>query len=114
VSEFCYVTTTGRRTGASHRIEIWYADSPDRPDTIYLLAGGRDRSDWVRNLIAQPRCTVEIDDCPYEGAGRVVEGTDEDEPARAAVYDKYARTYGDLDEWRAHALPIAIDLQRAD
>ena len=45
---FCYVTTTGRRTGDPHRIEIWFAMTGD---TIYLLSGGRGRSDWVCNMI---------------------------------------------------------------
>ena len=113
MSEYCYVTTTGRRTERPHRIEIWYADAPNRPGTIYLLAGGRHRSDWVRNLVEDPRCTVEIDGVTYEGTGHIVEHTAEDEPARAAVYDKYAPTNPDLDGWRIEALPVAIDLQSA-
>ena len=56
---FCYVTTTGRVTGKPHRIEIWFAAAPEA-DTIYILSGGRERSDWVRNLVASPSCTVEL------------------------------------------------------
>lgn len=112
MSEYCYLTTTGRRTQRPHRIEIWYADAPRDDDKIYLLAGGRERADWVRNLIVQPRCTVEIDGTAYGGTGRIVEGSTEDELARTAVYDKYAPTNGDLDDWRVEALPVAIDLKR--
>ncbi|HTL83767.1 MAG TPA: nitroreductase family deazaflavin-dependent oxidoreductase [Acidimicrobiia bacterium] len=107
-TDFCYVTTTGRNTGAPHRIEIWFAAATDR-DTIYLLAGGRDRSDWVRNLQAHPSCTVEINGARYDGTARMVEGTNEDEIARTLVHDKYA-TGDDLQEWRAAALPVAIDV----
>jgi deazaflavin-dependent oxidoreductase (nitroreductase family) len=106
--DFCYVTTRGRTSGRPHRIEIWFAASPDS-DTIFMLSGGRDRADWVRNLVASPRCTVEIGDARFVGYGRVIEGTDEDEPARTLVYDKYANG-DDLASWRATALPIAIDL----
>ena len=74
---FCYVTTTGRRSGRPHRIEIWFAAAPDS-DTIYLLAGGRDRSDWVRNLAARPECTVEIGADSYRGTARLVEDTSEE------------------------------------
>jgi deazaflavin-dependent oxidoreductase (nitroreductase family) len=111
-TDFCYVTTTGRNTGKPHRIEIWFAAAPESErDTIYLLAGGRDRSDWVRNLKAHPSCAVEINGTHYRGTGRVVEGTGEDETARTLVHDKYAQG-DDLEQWRGEALPVAIDLSR--
>ena len=109
--DFCYLTTTGRTTGEPHRIEIWFAAHPAR-DTIYMLSGGRDRADWVRNLVASPHCRVEIGDRRLVGDGRVIEGTDDDELARTLVHDKYA-TGDDLESWRATALPVAIDLRPA-
>ena len=109
--DFCYVTTTGRSSGQPHRIEIWFAAHPDR-DTIFMLSGGRERADWVRNLVASPRCAVQFRDAHFVGYGRVIEGTDEDEPARALVHDKYAHG-DDLAGWRATALPVAIDLTPA-
>jgi deazaflavin-dependent oxidoreductase (nitroreductase family) len=105
---FCYVTTTGRLSGSPHRIEIWFAASPGS-ETIYLLSGGRERSDWVRNLVANPTCTVEIGAETYRGNARIVEGSSEEEPARRMVYEKYRRA-DDLETWRDEALPIAIDL----
>ena len=106
--DFCYVTTTGRTTGKPHRIEIWFAAHPDR-DTIFMMSGGRDRADWVRNIVASPTCSVEIGNETFVGYGRVIEGTDE-ELARTLVHDKYARG-DDLASWRATALPLAIDLK---
>jgi deazaflavin-dependent oxidoreductase (nitroreductase family) len=106
--EFCYVTTTGRTSGGAHRIEIWFAAHPER-DTIYLLSGAGDQADWVRNLVSSPRCNVELGDAVYVGDARLIVGTDEDEPARTLVHDKYAHG-DDLTSWRATALPIAIDL----
>ena len=108
--DFCYVTTSGRTTGKPHRIEIWFATAPES-DTIYLLAGGRERADWVRNLQAQPRCIVEINGVRYDGHARMIEGTNEDEIARTFVHDKYAQG-DDLEQWRGEALPVAIDLTR--
>jgi len=110
--DFCYVTTTGRTSGRPHRIEIWFAAHPER-DTIYMLSGGRQRADWVRNLVASPRCTVEIGGARFVGYGRVIEDTDEDEPARTLVHDKYAQG-DDLAGWRATSLPVAIDLTPSD
>ena len=110
--DFCYVTTHGRVTGRPHEIEIWFAVAPDAA-TLYLLSGGGDRSDWVRNLRADPVVTVRLRDGTRPGVGRVVEpGTVEDETARRLVFDKYQpRSGGDLSGWRAAALPVAIDLQ---
>jgi deazaflavin-dependent oxidoreductase (nitroreductase family) len=110
--DFCYLTTTGRTTGKPHRIEIWFAAHPAR-DTIYMLSGGRDRADWVNNIVASPRCSVEIGDRRLAGIARVIEGTDDDELARTLVHDKYAHG-DDLASWRASALPVAVDLSAAD
>ena len=111
--DFCYVTTTGRTSGQPHRIEIWFAAQPGR-DTIFMLSGGRERADWVRNLVASPRCDVEIGDRTFVGYARVIEGTDDDELARTLVHDKYAADFDDLQSWRASALPVAIDLTATD
>jgi deazaflavin-dependent oxidoreductase (nitroreductase family) len=111
--DFCYLTTIGRRSGRPHEIEIWYAPAPDGR-TLYLLAGGRDGADWVRNLLAEPACTVRIDarDAPVRGArGRVVEDPDEMRLARTLVFEKFQPRYGDdLSTWRESALPLALDL----
>ena len=79
--DFCHLTTTGRRTGHPHTIEIWFALDDDH---VYLLSGGGDASDWVRNLRANP--TV-------------------------GLLEKYSTRYeGDLAEWGRTSLPVAIDL----
>jgi deazaflavin-dependent oxidoreductase (nitroreductase family) len=106
--QFCYLTTTGRVTSRSHRIEIWFAID-DR--TLYMLSGGRGRSDWVRNLKATPEVNVEIGTGVFAGRARVVENSAEGERARQLVHDKYARGYGgDLENWRRSSLPVAVDL----
>jgi deazaflavin-dependent oxidoreductase (nitroreductase family) len=105
---FCYVTTTGRRTGNPHRIEIWFAMAGG---TIYLLSGGGGRSDWVRNMIQTPSVAVEIGDRSFGGRARIVSDPAEDRTARTLVFAKYDPTYaGDLTTWRDTALPVAIDL----
>jgi deazaflavin-dependent oxidoreductase (nitroreductase family) len=114
--DYCYLTTRGRVTGADHEIEIWYVrERTDRPgagrDTLYLLAGAGERSDWVRNLQAEPSVRVRIDDTTHRGTGRVVTDPDEDRHARTVVFEKYQpRNDGELATWRERALPVAIDL----
>jgi deazaflavin-dependent oxidoreductase (nitroreductase family) len=108
--EFCYLTTTGRVTGRPHQIEIWFDAAGS---SVYMLAGGRDRSDWVRNIAINPAVTVRIGSQTFAGQARAVEpGSDEDAMARELLVDKYSPSYSrDLTEWGRTALPVAIDLE---
>jgi deazaflavin-dependent oxidoreductase (nitroreductase family) len=106
--DYCYVTTTGRRSGKPHTIEIWFALHDDR---VYVLSGGGEGSDWVRNLTANPTVALRLGDRDMLCRAAPVEDPEEDELARRLVFEKYRRRYsGDLEEWRARALPIVIEL----
>ena len=107
--EYCYLTTTGRRSGRPHRIEIWFAAARDGRDRIYLLAGGREGADWVRNLRAHPDVRVDIGTRTFTGTASVIEGDPDEAMGRRLVYEKY-RARDELEEWRDSALPIAVDL----
>ena len=106
--DFCYVTTTGRRSGTPHTIEIWFAL---HEGVLYLLSGGGDGSDWVKNLREHPTVGLRLGDRDLICRARLVEDPAEDELARRLVFEKYEPRYsGDLEEWRRTALPVAIDL----
>lgn len=104
---FCYLTTTGRISREPHRIEIWFAL---HEGVVYLLSGARDRSDWVRNLLAAPEVALELGDRTRTTKARVLEvGTDEDALARRLLVEKYQAGYGeDLVDWGRTSLPVAI------
>ena len=106
---FCYLTTLGRRTGRSHTIEIWFVVAGG---SAYLMAGGRDRADWVRNLMADGAVTLRVGEQSWPGQGRVVEeGTPEDAEARRLMLAKYSTPgTGDLDSWGRSALVVALDV----
>ncbi|MEX2420977.1 MAG: nitroreductase/quinone reductase family protein [Actinomycetota bacterium] len=106
--DFCYLTTTGRITGSPHRIEIWFAMADE---TVFLMAGDRDRSDWVRNLMVTPDVVLEIGDRKRTTRARIVDdGTDEDVAARRLMLEKYSdRDGGDLSIWGRTSLVVAID-----
>ncbi len=106
-----YLTTAGRRTGQPHRIEIWFAERDGR---LYLLAGGRERADWVRNLRANPQVTVELGGESHVGMARPLEGgAAEDQLARQAVLDKYSGRGEDLDDWGRTSLAVVITFLKA-
>lgn len=106
--DFCYLITTGRVSGRSHTIEIWFALNEQ---TIYMLSGGRDKSDWVQNALRTSAVQVKIKDMMFSGQARLVENTEEDALARKLVFEKYVpRTSDDLTEWARTALPVAVDI----
>lgn len=107
--DFCYLTTTGRVTGHPHGIEIWFAIN-DR--ALYMLSGGRDRSDWVKNIRRNPEVTVRIDGENFEGRARVVDNEYEDNLARRLLVEKYERVPGRLADWGRTALPVAVEVVR--
>ena len=104
---FCYLTTAGRNTGDRHRIEIWFAL---HENTVYLLSGDRDRSDWVRNLVVSPDVVLEMGDRKRKTRARVIAAdTDEDALARRLLVEKYQPGYNeDLTTWGRTSLPVAV------
>jgi deazaflavin-dependent oxidoreductase (nitroreductase family) len=107
--DFCYLTTTGRVSGTPHRIEIWFAL---HEGTVYLMAGDRDRSDWVRNIMASPEVMLEIGDRRRSTTGRIVGPEEpEDALARSLLLAKYGERpgSGDLTSWGRSALPVAVE-----
>lgn len=106
---YCYLTTAGRRTGNPHTIEIWFGAAGS---TVWLLSGGGNRSDWVRNLLGDPRVHLRVGSEEWEATARVVTDPDEDAAARRLLAAKYQgwEEGRPMSGWAATALPIAIDL----
>lgn len=110
----CHLETIGRRSGQPRQIEIWFAADPER-DRIYLLAGGGERSHWLRNVRADPAVRVRIGRRWFSGVAAEVGGGIDHEAARQLIAAKY---YGWTDDrplpgWTRRAPPVAIDLRPA-
>ena len=76
-----------------------------------MLAGDREKSDWVRNLRREPGVSVRIRAATYTGTAVIVADEVEDALARELLLAKYAGNYtGSLTRWGREALPVAIDL----
>ena len=107
--DFCYLTTVGRRTGKAHTIEIWFALRDGR---LYLLSGGGDRADWVRNLRKTRAVRVRVGTRTVAANAREIKAPDEDALARQLLDEKYMgwKPGKRLSSWARNALPVAIDL----
>jgi len=107
-ADFCYLTTRGRVSGRPHSIEIWFAF---HGRTLYMLSGGRDQADWVKNALRSPAVQMKINNTVFSGQARLVNDTEEDALARKIVFEKYMpRSSDDLTDWSRSALPVAVDL----
>lgn len=106
---YCYLTTAGRVTGKPHEIEIWFGLVGN---TCYLLSGGRDKSDWVKNLMRDSSVTVRIGGQTFRAAARIVTDEEEEMTARSLLADKYneRNANGSLSKWARTALPVALDI----
>ncbi|HKP18841.1 MAG TPA: nitroreductase family deazaflavin-dependent oxidoreductase [Gaiellaceae bacterium] len=95
------ITTTGRRSGRPHRIEIWtwIADG-----TVYLT-GSPGRRDWYANLKANPELVLHVKretHVDLQARARPIEDMEE----RRAVLPDLLRGRYDLETWVARA-PLA-------
>ena len=107
--DFAYLTTTGRKSGKPHRIEIWFALDGGR---LYLLSGGGASADWVKNIRQDGRVRVQVGSRAVDARARIVRGTREDLHARELLDAKYMgwRDGKRLSSWARGALAVAVDL----
>jgi len=89
-TEFLYLTTTGRRTGKPREIEIWFTGHRGR---YYLVAEHRWETQWVQNVLADPRVQVRVGHEEFAALARVID-PDTDPAAHAAAQDASERKYG--------------------
>jgi hypothetical protein len=113
-----YLTTIGRVTGREHEIEIWFAAEPESAGrTLYVLSGGRDRSDWVRKVARNGAVRFRAGGTTYHGSARLIAPDDPvDDRAREVVATKYGQRDGSgaLNNWARTSLVVAIELDGQD
>jgi len=72
--EFLYLTTTGRRSGQPREIEIWFTERESR---YYVVAEHRWETQWVQNVLADPRVLVRVGDETFAAQARVIDAGSE-------------------------------------
>lgn len=103
---YCYLSTVGRRTGKTHRIEIWFVV---RDGALWLLTEGHGKADWVANLRVHPHATVELGERRLAVEATIAEGLPGDHPVRHDLAARYADQEPGLDAWAATALAVRLD-----
>ncbi len=104
--KYLYLTTTGRRTGRPHTVELWFAVARG---TLYLSHEGT-YTDWMKNILRNPRVAFTIRDLTGSGLAHLVGQGDAFERGKSALYRKY---YGDagqavIDDWFSESTVIEI------
>jgi len=98
--------TTGRISGRPRHTPV---GNGLKGDTFWVVAEHGRRSDWVRNIIADPRVRVRVNNAWRSGTGRVLK--DDDPRARQRGLDmlnaQVVRLMG------TDLMTVRIDLQRA-
>ena len=100
-TQFLYLTTTGRKSGKPHLIEIWFVE---REGCYYLIHEGDTQADWIKNILHDPQVVFSVGSREaelIEATGRVVDPAQEPELAaavRALMDAKYEWSDGTIVE----------------
>jgi len=107
--DFAYLTTSGRVTGEPHRVEIWFAIVDG---FLWVNSGGGRRSDWVKNLIRDPRLVIEVGKESWPATASL-EDDMASHPARQRLAARYQgwRKGQPLSEWARTSLLIRIEAE---
>ena len=96
------LTTIGARTGNRHTTPMMFHRDNDRLLVIASNAGAPKDPDWYRNLVADPRVTVEVGDETYDAIAR---------PATGSEYTDLWRMITELDPFFAeHKVKAGRDI----
>lgn len=98
------LTTTGARTGRPHTTPVMFHRDADRLLVIASNSGAPVAPDWYRNLVRQPRVTVEAGEDHYDAIATVLTGQ-EREQRWAALKAAYP-FLGDHEKIAGRTIPV--------
>jgi deazaflavin-dependent oxidoreductase (nitroreductase family) len=109
-SPMILVTHKGAKSGKEYVSPLVYSTDGDRYVIIASKAGAPDDPQWFRNIVANPRVTVEIGTERFDTVARVAEGEERDR-----LYRAQASQMPNFDEYQqktTRKIPVIV-LERA-
>lgn len=98
------LTTVGRRSGTSRRIEIWWFHVDGR----FIITGTPGRRDWLANIHANPEVVIHVDGMDIRARATPVD----DEELRRHVFTRphvsWYTTQAELDRLVQHSPMVEI------
>jgi deazaflavin-dependent oxidoreductase (nitroreductase family) len=100
-----YLTTIGRRTGLPRTVELWFAYSEG-----YVLLMSHERTNWYRNLQAQPATRFRVGQREFRGHAEMIA---DQAGALQRIKDLFRSKYGDavVREWYEGTERVAIQIR---
>ncbi len=92
----CIVTVIGRRSGEPYPIPLLYLKDGDDIVIVASKGGMSKHPVWYLNLVANPRCEVEIGRKRHSMLAREVTG-----PEKAAIWPRLVAMYPDYADYQA-------------
>ena len=80
-----YLTTTGRKTGKPHTVEIWFAYAGGK----VFASHEREHPDWMKNLEKNERVQIKIKSLKFEAIASIVKDGESLELGKKSLYEKY-------------------------
>jgi len=106
------LTTTGAKTGRPHTVPLGYLADGNRYVVFAAAGGAPSDPDWYRNLVKNPRATVEVGAEVFEATAMVTTETE-----RNALFERHAAAQPQLALYQsrtARQFPVVALSRRAD
>lgn len=101
------LTTRGRKSGQPRTVTIWFAAAGER--AIHVQHVSPTPAQWYRNLLAEPRVTLDFGDGPFDAAARPISDPEQVRAVLAAIRRRY--WIAPLIQWLGRkATPVAAEI----
>lgn len=67
--QFLYLSTSGRKTGKNHKIEIWFVEHDGR---YYIISGRENNAHWIKNILYNPKVIFSVGNASFQGTARII------------------------------------------
>lgn len=101
---FLMITHTGRKTGRERQTVVEVVDHDPASGVYYVVSGWGERSNWYRNVMANPRVTVQVGNHKFDA---IAERASPEEGARIMLF--YAREHPQALRMLAQIMDYPLD-----